>query len=96
VDPVVLTKFDQALLGEVWVALNLIANRLDPGRLQQSLEFWSRKIGETYLRVTHDTLCPPWRIKGSPMNLVFPISTSLSMAFHVTSKLRESSKSMTG
>lgn len=44
VDILVLAKFDQAFLREVWVTLNLVADGFDASSLEQSLDLGRREV----------------------------------------------------
>lgn len=47
VDIIFLAVFHEALLGEVRVNFHLVHNRMDFCRLEEPLELWARKIGNT-------------------------------------------------
>jgi hypothetical protein len=80
----------------MWVALDLIADRLDSSGLEQPEDLWRGKVGKAFEDVSNEGSFSDSELLDSPIYFVFPISTSLSMACQVISKDRESPTSITG
>jgi len=96
VDIVFLAQFHEALLREMRVALDLIADRLDSSGLEQPEDLWGGKVGKPFEDVSNEGRFCDSESLDLPIYFVFPISTSLSMARQVISKDRDSSTSIKG
>ena len=79
-DIVGFAKFEEALLREIRIKLDLIHHRMDPSSRYEALELRSRKIRDSWKSLG---IAERESVFVLPINFVFPLSTSCSIASHV-------------